>query len=760
MLVGALRIWFVRPHPPRAVLAGRQPLAEEPRYNWEPLALKFFAYRLEQRFGGAVESTVWHLFDAADDEAFVAACGAEQPQVVAFSEIDLLVNEVNRLALRLKRRAPHCETVVGGKQTSLLEPGDRFPFVAVDYALAGDGVAPLTALCTALAEGVRPLSLPGLVHVDERGVVERVEALGRRDELSAIDGVALHERPVRNHDLAEYLAGEQRFPAPLPAPWRTSAVLVGTGCRHACSFCQSPVEYRNESAVVMRREPGSVADEIVWLTRDHGVGAVFALSPNLELDHLAAIYRELRERGIEWLPIGGFVRAADIVSADERGLLAPLAASGMRVLSVGLDVPYGAAGDCFGKQFDLSTMEEAVRLCTARGIALAATVIASPELPARELRRSLEPVLALPLQSVDVRLAIVLRNTPYYRRMHRYLTRGPERGNAYFDRQSYRYQTLRVPGGARPRETYRIVRAFNDRFAHDPKRASAVHALVAAHPELRPVFGEEMAAAEEVAEAPIAEAPTAEAPTAEAPTAGPAGAADGEQAAYDAVADLYACTFSDIRVRRVEWRWLESKLPPDSEAAVLDVGCGSGALLNALSAHIGRGVGLDVSERMLARARELNAGDPKVSFAPGDAARAPFADGSFDVVVSFLSLHYLEWPRTVEEIMRVLAPGGRLLCVDMVASPVRRRELPRLIADRTAVTVQHALHPHFAADLRALVRQPAWQAMERRYPLRPLGQYVELAAALGARLDVLSVGVAAKVVAFEAVKPTDDHTAG
>ena len=732
MLVSALRIWFVRPHPPRAVLTGRQPLAEEPRYNWEPLALKLFAYRLEQRLGAGVESTIWHLFGGADDEAFVAACGAEQPHVVAFSEIDLFVNEVSRLAWRVKRRAPRCVTVVGGKQTSLLGPGDRFPFVAIDYAVAGDGVEPLTSLCAALADGSRPESLPGLVHVDQRGVVERVETLGRRDDLAAIDGIALHERAVRNHDLVEYLSRQQRFAAPLSVPYRTACVLTATGCPYACTFCQSPVEYRNDSGVVMRREPGSVADEIAWLVREHGAGTVFALAPNLELDHLAGIYRELESRGVEGLPITGFVRAADIVAAERHGLLAPLRAAGLRVLSVGLDVSYGAAGDCFGKQFDLATMEAAVRLCTSRGIAVAATVIASPELSGGELARSLEPLCELPLQSVDVRLATALRNTAYYRRMQRYLIHHPQRGTAYFDRQNYRYQTLRVPGGARPRETYRVVADFSAGFPRHPARVRAVRALVAAHPDLQPIF--------------------AGVEPADEPAAGLAVEAGDGQAAYDAVADLYACTFADVRVRRAEWRWLGSKLPRGGEVAVLDVGCGAGAVLNALSRRIGRGVGIDVSERMLAHARQRNAGDARLSFARGDAARAPFADGSFDVVVSFLSLHYLEWPRAVDEVMRLLAPGGRLLCVDMVSSPVRGRELHRLVAGKTAVTVQHVLHPRFAADLRELVAQPAWQAMERRYPLRPLEQYAELAAALDARLEVLTVGRVAKVVAFEAVK--------
>ena len=782
MLVSELRIWFVRPHPPRAVLAGRQPLPEEPRYNWEPLGLKLFAQRLEQRFGTAVASTIWHLFDVADDEAFVAACAAQRPQVVAFSEIDLLVNEASRLAWRVKRRSPRSVTVVGGKQTSLLQPGDRFPFVSVDYAIAGDGVEPLAALCAALTEGRRPDSLPGLVHTDERGVVVRIEPLGPRDDLSGLDGVALHERAVHNHDLDEYLAHEQRFPAPLQAPYRTATALVGTGCPHACTFCQSPVEYRNDSHTVMRREPAGVADEIEWLVRRHGAQAVFALSPNLELDHLVEIYRELERRSIEGLPITGFVRAADVVTAERRGLLSDLVAHGLRVLSVGLDVDYGGAGALFGKGFDSSTVDEAVGVCTSRGIAVAATVIASPELPARRLGESLEPLCELPLQSVDVRLATAFRNTAYYRRMECHLVRHPDRSAAYFDRQTYRYQTLLVPGGARPRETYRVVREFGERFASHPARARAVAVLIAAHPVLRPAFEDAGAGTEAVAattSAPAqakAPAPDASPAPAGAPTTAEAartagsgrdgaGAYDGPsgddgRSAYDPVADLYDCTFADVRVRRAEWRWLDRRLPRGADVAVLDLGCGAGSLLRAVSRDVGWGVGVDVSSDMLDHARRRDEPHTGLTFTRCDAAHTPFADGSFTVVVSFLSLHYLDWPQGAAEAMRLLAPGGRFLCVDMVSSRVRAREVHRLVAGRTAVALQHLLHPRFAARLRALVRHPDWQAMEKRYPLRPLDDYVELAATLDARLDVLTVGSCAKIVAFEAVRRADPAPSG
>ncbi len=757
----ALRIWLVRPHPPRAVLAGRQPVAEESRHTWEPIAAKLLAQRLTQRLGDQVEPSVWHLFDTSEDEAFVAACAAARPDVVAFSEIDLLVNQVSRLAWRVKRRSPHTVTVVGGKQTSLLQPGDRFPFVAIDHALAGDGVAPLVALCAALLSGSRPADLSGRVHVDERGLVDRVEPLGPRDDLVGIDGPALHEAASCNHPLSGYLEREQRFPAPLPPPYRTAVVLFGTGCRHGCAFCQSPVEYRNDSATVLRREPADVADEIAWLAGERAADAVFALSPNMELEHVAAVYRELAARGLAGLPIAGFVRAADVVAAERRGLLEELVAAGLRVLSVGLDAGYGGAEERLDKRFDQATVDEALEACRQRGVAVAATVIATPELPARELAASLEPLCALPLLSVDVRLATALRNTPYFRAMERFLLRHPDRTTAYFDRQSYRYQTLVVPGGARPRETYRVVADFAARFARHEARRRAAALLesprpasgAARHAGVRVAGGQDCSVRAAGAASGAARDPGERRATGgdERPCAGPPEAAD-DEAAYDRVAARYARVFADVRVRRAEWRWLERHLPAGRELAVLDLGCGPGALLRAIAGRVGRGLGIDVSAEMIAAAQAARPSLEKLRFARGDGAHTSLPDASFDLIVSCLSLHYLDGDGATAEVMRLLVSGGRFLCVDMVASPVRPAELPRFAVDRAAVIVQHLTHPGFAAGLRALVREPAWQAMERRYPLLPLERYEQLAARLGARLEVLSVGAAAKVVAFAAVK--------
>lgn len=94
---------------------------------------------------------------------------------------------------------------------------------------------------------------------------------------------------------------------------------------------------------------------------------------------------------------------------------------------------------------------------------------------------------------------------------------------------------------------------------------------------------------------------------------------------------------------------------------VLDAGCGSGPLLEALRDRGATVAGVDLSAAMLdlARARLGPGADLRVADLGGP---LPCATGSFDLVVASLSLHYVEdWEVTLRELRRVLRPGGRLL---------------------------------------------------------------------------------------------------
>jgi SAM-dependent methyltransferase len=91
---------------------------------------------------------------------------------------------------------------------------------------------------------------------------------------------------------------------------------------------------------------------------------------------------------------------------------------------------------------------------------------------------------------------------------------------------------------------------------------------------------------------------------------------------------------------------------------VLDVGTGPGLVAAAAVARGAEVTGIDFSEAMLAEARRRH---PAIDFRQASADELPFADATFDAVVSNLVMHHLGRPeQAVREACRVLRPGGRL----------------------------------------------------------------------------------------------------
>lgn len=240
---------------------------------------------------------------------------------------------------------------------------------------------------------------------------------------------------------------------------------------------------------------------------------------------------------------------------------------------------------------------------------------------------------------------------------------------------------------------------------------------------------------------------------------------------YNEVAELYDAAFTDIRVRQDEWRWLNEHLPeggrlvrleseqsdPGGRAVrppgidVLDIGCGNGALLNALSDRIKSGVGVDESASILERARARNSEISNLKFKIIKGPVLPFPDDSFDVVISLMSFRYLDWDPLLHEIKRVTRPGGKFLIIDMVTVPVATREYPRLLKDKLRTMKNQKANARFDAALKRLVSHPDWKKMLEYNPIRSeheMKWYLE-SRFPGQKMEILNMAWNSRIVAFD-----------
>jgi ArsR family transcriptional regulator len=124
-------------------------------------------------------------------------------------------------------------------------------------------------------------------------------------------------------------------------------------------------------------------------------------------------------------------------------------------------------------------------------------------------------------------------------------------------------------------------------------------------------------------------------------------------------------------------------IPAEPPGRLLDIGTGTGRVLELLAPRVRQGLGVDASKAMLAlaRARLSGPGLGHCAVRLADMYRLPLADGCFDTVVLQMVLHHAEDPGgVVTEAARVLAPGGRLLVIDLAEH--RRADLTAKLAHR------------------------------------------------------------------------------
>jgi arsenite methyltransferase len=141
--------------------------------------------------------------------------------------------------------------------------------------------------------------------------------------------------------------------------------------------------------------------------------------------------------------------------------------------------------------------------------------------------------------------------------------------------------------------------------------------------------------------------------------------------------------YASRRGKFAVWAELLNELVLRGDERLLDMGCGRGAVLLMAAQHLttGRAVGVDIWKRQdqsgnAAEATRRNAVaegvSERVELHTADMTALPFEDGCFDVVISSVAIHNVKGAarrhRVIDEAVRVLHPGGRLLIADIWAT--------------------------------------------------------------------------------------------
>ena len=129
---------------------------------------------------------------------------------------------------------------------------------------------------------------------------------------------------------------------------------------------------------------------------------------------------------------------------------------------------------------------------------------------------------------------------------------------------------------------------------------------------------------------------------------------------------LPSAFYQAIHIRLLEYVQLSE------QAAVLDMGCGTGKLLNRLAETSPQltGIGIDFAFAMVEQATLKTPYSNRLQFIRGDANNLPFDEGTFDEVFCSISfLHYPDPARALCEVARVLRSGGHFYLADFLPPP-------------------------------------------------------------------------------------------
>jgi len=162
---------------------------------------------------------------------------------------------------------------------------------------------------------------------------------------------------------------------------------------------------------------------------------------------------------------------------------------------------------------------------------------------------------------------------------------------------------------------------------------------------------------------------------------------------YDTVADTYDHHYDHHRGRKYHTHlsnYLIKALPEGGN--LLDIGCGTGLFVEKYIQTGGRGTGLDLSGKMVAKARRRC---PDCDFIVGTGENLPFSDCSFNAVSSVLVFSYVRDPAAMlSEVYRILEPGGSV-AICTLGRKLITKGIPSLYKISEKIRIKHVVMKDF-----------------------------------------------------------------
>ncbi len=155
----------------------------------------------------------------------------------------------------------------------------------------------------------------------------------------------------------------------------------------------------------------------------------------------------------------------------------------------------------------------------------------------------------------------------------------------------------------------------------------------------------------------------------------------------------------------------------------LDVGCGTGWAVRYASRLLngnGRFVGIDLSKGMIERAKKQVNHHSNVEFLEGSAEHLPVESGNFDTIICTNSFHHYLLPvEALEEMNRILRPGGRVFILDLTSDDYFSRWIDR----RTRANEKEHVKYYSSAEFQRMFTEAGiWPILSRPlkilYPLK------------------------------------------